>query len=686
MPQYAKVSGVINGGAGSTFQTGDTINGSGSTNTLNLIETANNGVTTASVTNVGTINHTNVSGVQITVDESLYSGVTNENVVKGVNGSRLTLTNASAGTTFGVSSGVADRLDVTFTAGTTNATLNLNLAGAGATATAGGQATITSTTAGQVKTVNIATVGTNNVNFSGSTATSAINVTGAGNNTLTIAAGAAAAALTVDASAATGNQIIDLGSNFSLTDVIKGTTGTSTTTLGIQLTGVNTAPTNWTNVDALLLDNGSTGTLFMTGLTSIGQVVNANLAGSTATLTNLGQLNSLVFEGNGAAAGAAINFGGLTINGASLAGTADSVAITFDNLGVARATADALSTTALGLNGVETITVNTAGGVGSTGTFTLGALQDNTLQSFTITNASTGLTTLAGITAGTGAANAGTLLTFNASGLSGALTATFAGNSLANGALVTGTAANNILTFNADNGAASIVITTGAGNDQILAAAGSTSNYSITSGNGNDTIVTGAGVDTISVGNGSNSITAGGAADAITLATHTGNADTILYTAVNQGGGALTIAAGGALAAGDVVTGFAAGAGANDVINVNAATTSAVHAGFSGATIINTVQTTAGGNGSFFISTGQTLAGAAPTIANVNALIGTVTTGAGDSFMVAFQTNVASNVWDVFQVVSVNARNGAALATTDTISLVGQYTTTTALTIGDIVG
>ena len=192
------------------------------------------------------------------------------------------------------------------------------------------------------------------------------------------------------------------------------------------------------------------------------------------------------------------------------------------------------------------------------------------------------------------------------------------------------------------------------------------------------TIVTGGGADTITM-LGSNlantvSITGGAGADTITLvALHTG-IDTIHYTANNQGGAALTITAGGTLAAGDTVANFVL---AKDIVDVSGVTAQ-VHTAFAG-TLLNAWNFA---TDNVFIDTATTLAGAAATVANVSALIGTVTTAiATDTGFVAIQTGAATNVWDILQVVSASGAHAAtALATTDTISLVGQVTTTGALT------
>jgi hypothetical protein len=193
---------------------------------------------------------------------------------------------------------------------------------------------------------------------------------------------------------------------------------------------------------------------------------------------------------------------------------------------------------------------------------------------------------------------------------------------------------------------------------------------------GTETITGWSGVDTITTGNGANSITGLAGADAMTGGTAV---DTYIYTGNNQGGAALTITTGGTLAAGDTVSNF--NATASDLINVVSPATGVSK---TEGTLLNSWNLDTNG---VFVNTATTLAGAAATVANVSALIGTVTSaGAAVSGFVAIETNVASGIWDVFQVVTASgAHAAAALATTDTISLVGQYTVAGTFTSADFI-
>jgi hypothetical protein len=152
-----------------------------------------------------------------------------------------------------------------------------------------------------------------------------------------------------------------------------------------------------------------------------------------------------------------------------------------------------------------------------------------------------------------------------------------------------------------------------------------------------------------------------------------------IYTTANDGGAAITITTGGTLLAGDTVSNF--NATASDFINVAAPATGVSK---TQGTLLNSWDLDTNG---VFVNTATTLAGAAATVANVSALIGTVTSaGALVSGFVAIQTNVASGIWDLFQVVTASgAHVAAALATTDTISLVGQYTVDGTFTSADFI-
>ena len=564
------VSGVVvNGGAaaGQTFQTGDTINGGGAlaNNILKITSsnTAGGGATVttiATVNNVSRIEHTNLNAAASTTtfNQANYTGVLEEWVVRAAAagaGSGIIINNASAATTYGNSAGFNDSLSVAFAPGATNQTFKVALAGAGSQQL--GNSTVTyAGAATDINAITLATSGNNYTTLTNAAAanTKTITVLGAGNNNLTVAGvfnSSTASPVTIDASAATGNNVIDVGASYNSSIVIKGTTGSSLTTVGLQLTGVQTVPT-WTNVDILQLDAGSTGNLFMTGL-GIKDVVSFNTTNQTATLTNNTALNNLTYKG-AAAAGTALGFGSLTLAGSSLSGTADVVNIAFDNSGIARGAADGATLGIQTLTGAETVNIDTSNAIGASGNFTFGTLVrtgliDANLTTFDVNSASTGVHTFS-IQAGAGTATGGTLLTADFSGVAGSVTALFDGTYAAggspvvsgfnNGGSILGAAGNNNITV-VDTATTKTTLITGSftnGNLTFVGGSGNTGavSYSLTAGNGNNTITTGAGADTINSGNGNNNVNTGGGVDAIV--TGSGN-DTI------TGGAAADTMAGG---------------------------------------------------------------------------------------------------------------------------------------------
>ena len=549
LPQYAVVDGVVSGTVGGTntgtFQTGDTIKGS-SNNTLNIVNAATAAQNvSATVSNIQNMNVKNVAAGALTINNILSTNIANATVTQAVGGATTIFTNGSAATVYGNRAGINDVLGITFGSGNTNKTLNLALSGAGSASAGNSAVRFGGTTATDINTVAISLSGVNYVDVSTAAAAGGVSnqanvktvtVTGDGTGFVgldnAIATATSTSAVTVDASAATGADIVlGLGAAFNQYDVIKGSTAAGKTWVGAVVTGVQSVPVaNWTNIDGIQIGTGSTGTLILTGNTGVSAIrVADTTAGDNTTITNLGQLTSLAFVGNGNQ-GNHTN-GTITLNGASLTGTADTVAITFDNLGQTPASADGwtIGGGALGLNGVETLTINSLGAIGSSGTLAFATgITDTAIKALSVT--SVGNVNLGTVT-GQATADQGTLLSVDASNVAKALTATFTLNTFGNGAVVTGAVGNNTLNFGADTGVAeTIMVTTGAGNDVITVNAASTSSFTINSGNGNDTIKTGAGSDTIVVGSGSNSITVGGGTNSVTLGSHAGNQDTVNIT------------------------------------------------------------------------------------------------------------------------------------------------------------
>lgn len=186
-------------------------------------------------------------------------------------------------------------------------------------------------------------------------------------------------------------------------------------------------------------------------------------------------------------------------------------------------------------------------------------------------------------------------------------------------------------------------------------------------------IVAGGGADTINGGAGNDTITGGVGADQLNGGA---GADTFVYSAVAQGGASATVASAGILAAGDSISGFVS---ATDFIDVSAGTTTAAAAaGAAGAWNLGTA--------GVYVVTGSALnyVQGVTTSANVAAAIGNVTATAGDVGYVAILDDqgtvaTADDTYMLFEVTANNARAGAALATTDTISVVGVINSTTLL-------
>lgn len=466
--------------------------------------------------------------------------------------------------------------------------------------------------------------------INGVTQTSAANtyVLTSGANTVNMVVGTAAVTDTFDHSA-------------NPTSVIFNISGASTGVLTLAKTGSQTVPTT-------LTINDSTAAALTVGPLHGGHLSSAvfNNTGTgtlSAGITVGSILQSVSITGTGTE-----NFSDITSAYAGFTLTDSSSAA----VGIVSLTASATGADSISNSGSGLLTIGTA-------TLLAG---NNTL---TISSSGTG-----GITDSADTTTA-TTVTFTNSG-GGTITET---NMTANSATAINLASNVTGTISDSSSSAVTVNGTGDNSNLTLNITGSGGN-TISLGSGADTIVTGSGSDSITLATGANnvSITGGAGADTITLgAAHTG-IDTIIYNGNNQGGAALTITAGGTLAAGDTVANFVL---AKDVVDVSGVTAQ-VHTAAAG-TLLNSWNFA---TDNVFIDTATNLGGVAPTVTNVSTLIGNVTTAAAtNTGFVAIQTNAASNVWDIFQVVSASgAHTGTALSTTDTISLVGTITTTGALT------
>ena len=466
--------------------------------------------------------------------------------------------------------------------------------------------------------------------INGMTQTSAANTHAlvSGANTVNMVVGSAAVTDTFDVTANPTAVTINISGNatgaLTLAKTGSQTSSTALTVNDSTAAALTVGPLNGGHLTSAVFNNTGTGTL-SAGIT-VGSILQSVSITGTGT-ENFSDITSA--------------YAGFTLTDSS------SAAVGIVSLTASATGADSISNSGSGLltigtatllAGNNTLTISSSGTGGITDT-----ADTNTAGTVTFTNSGGGTITETDMVANSAS-------TFNlVNGVTGTIS-----DSSSSAVTVNGTGDNSNLTLN---------ITGSGGN-------------TISLGSGADTIVTGSGSDSITLATGANnvSITGGAGADTITLgAAHTG-IDTIIYNGNNQGGAALTITAGGTLAAGDTVANFVL---AKDVVDVSGVTAQ-VHTAAAG-TLLNSWNFA---TDNVFIDTATNLGGVAPTVTNVSTLIGTVTTAAAtNTGFVAIQTNAASNVWDIFQVVSASGTHaGTALSTTDTISLVGTITTTGALT------
>lgn len=529
----------MTGVATTTFQTGDTINGSGNTNTLTVTNTAAGPSTVvASVNNVGNFNVKNVGGA-VAFNNALSSNISNFTVTQGVAAASTSVANGSAATVYGNTAGVADTLNVGFTSGVTNQTFKVALGGAG-TATADALVDYVQTAnANEINAITVATVGNNFVTLNGTTNVTSVTVTGAGNNTISLDGASALSttkAVTINVADATGNNTIDLGTNLSSAGTtVNGSTGSSTTTLGLQINNGSVVLPTITNVEALQLDDGSNGSLVtgttntsITKLTILDQDGTANA--NTYDLIGLSAIGSVVWGTNG---GGNNFFGALSLTGSGA--LAETFAV---QNGTALASTNSLNVDAQTLTGYTSLSINTAGGVGSGGTFTLnGTTLGTALTSVVVEHASTGAVDLGTIDSTASTTNKGTISLLDLDGIAGRATVVIGADSLAASSSIFGSVGSSNISYASGGtqaGASVATVTLLDGNNTYDATNVTTTQVRdlVTAGSGNNTILTGLGADVITVGNGANTITGGAGADVITLGSghiNAGNVNNIVY-------------------------------------------------------------------------------------------------------------------------------------------------------------
>jgi len=629
----ATVSGVINGGVGDTYQTGDTINGGGAAanNTVNVTISATNvAAPAATINNVTNVNFRTLAAQ--TINAALWTGVTNVNANQGNN--VLTITNGALASNYTLSSslgGTADGLNIGIRAGDltgATSTANVTLNSVGSTAL---PSQITTSSTG-LENVTIATTGTNNFTFTGVTAAATdsalLTLTGTGTNTVTIANGGMAATATVNGGGLTNSLNLTVGTNVSTGDTYIGSTAGTGDVLRATTAGVVATNLNVSNFETLRLDSGANSTLQFTAAPNFTTVrLDAGVAG-TKTLANVGSFTTLQFVGTGTAATAAnqMTFNGVTATG-GFAGAADTATVAFSNGGVTNTNAAPYVAGTVNVSGVENYAVTVADNTANTNTQIVGLIS-STLQTVTISGTSNV----------TGAGGAGTRTIID--------TQTAGSNSLTSvnlsGVTATGLSEVQIGTAGAGNVAnilsAAATITAGAGGltAVINQAEVATDVLTFTGAAGADTltaltylgnvIATGAGgADTFTIGNAgagaaTSNLTGGAGGDTFTLQ----NGQSALNVITDLGTGTVAGVTTETLTTAGAATGFTATVAANFVDANGGADTAVIS--LANAAALNVFNLNAGVT---FTASGS--AGAGGATVNANAAGGVTITGTANA-------------------------------------------------------
>uniref|UniRef100_UPI0037C0980D beta strand repeat-containing protein n=1 Tax=Flavobacterium sp. TaxID=239 RepID=UPI0037C0980D len=544
LPLYAKVNGVINGGATDTFQTGDTINGSGATNRVDVtVANTTAAAPLVTVNNVDAVNFRTLAAQA--VNAQLFTGVntvrsTGSTNVLTVNNGAIASTYALENTVSGSTDGLAVGIRASDTTGTTTtAQFSVSNAGTASTAAAGLAAnavnSLLSTTATGIENISIATSGTNNIQFTGNTTATTdsvkLTLTGTGQNTVTLGAGGLATTATVDGSALTNALTLVVGNNLSTGDTFTGGQSTS------DVLRINVAPAVATGVavtgfETLRMTAGATASTigfaanpgFAT--VQIDAVDGVAAAGVAYSLLSGGGFSNLNYRGDALTANVANakTFNALTATG-GWTGASDTLTIALSNGAQTITAANSYQVGALSVNGAETINITEADVTANQQAATFNGITSNTLT--TLTASGTGNVAINGITAGSGTATGGTLQSINLSGITSTAASTIGAGAIGAttlaaastitagvGGLQVGTAANSGF----GNVAGSEVLTfVGAAGADILNAStfGANTVVSATGGAGNDALIGGAGADSLNGGDGNDTVVGLGGADAL---------------------------------------------------------------------------------------------------------------------------------------------------------------------------
>jgi len=522
---------VADAGTGTTFTTGDILDGDGGTDSIAIsisgASTAAQTIAAQTLTSIETINILNFDANtndahDTSIDAALWTGVETVNLNNSGTTGDTAVNNLAAIATVGLSNGSGD-LNIDYAAAAVEGTADaqtLNVSGVQA-----GTVTFDS----GIETVNVvASTGNSTVTEIIATGAETLNISG--DKDVTLSTAVDTNFITVDASGLTGD----------LTSINTGAVDL-TYTGGDGDDKIRLAGGNITASDTVAGGEG-TDTVVLTAATSS--------ATAAAKVTGFEKVKSYQDV-------AATNT--LTINTAHLAGTSSSVGVekmtyTDDNDGTADAATVTASFTNLSDPTVTISGITSAGDANDTGTMTavvtLAEATDATDDTTSITLGSTSGSGSAAITAGsTNAANLtinannyetlnfvsqganNTVAVLNASDATalnvtgGSKTLTLTSFSTSNLASIDTSAFTKAFTMSASSsnkattvtgGSAADTIITGTNNDTITTNGG---NDDVTSGTGNDTVTTGDGADTVTGVGGDNTITLGDGDDSLEVST-----------------------------------------------------------------------------------------------------------------------------------------------------------------------
>lgn len=615
--------------AGSTFQTGDTINGTPNANNKVVITDAGAAAAvTATVNNVAEIKHNLLASN--TYNEAVYSGVAEEFITNSTGTVAapvaLTLNNAQLATVFGAKDSTAGSttLNVGIRAsdltGTAN-TLNLSVRNAGSTIVQAGvapvsnQVTINSTSTG-IEAIALVTSGVNNIVITDTPAAGVptdyalMTVTGDGANTIDVSA--LGQTTTFNLKDSTGANTLNFGTALASNTVIQG--GTAADTLRVNQNSVQ-AGISLTGVETLRSSTGaSTGTIaFTTSSLNTIRVDGDAAESGRLTLVAPGSVATINYIGDGLAAGAAAveQFKALTITG-SYAGASDAVTVNLSNAGTTNLAGYTLNAggagAAIDADGIETMVVNATNIAAAGRTTFTGGVASNTLQSISFVSAGSVNTGI--IDAAPNAGNSA-LTMVDLSGITATAASTVSFDtveSVGAATQVRGPQGTGALTINTGvQGAAdTLIVTGGLGNTTVnaftAAAAGDAFAGTLTF-----TSTTAGVTNALNVGE-----QGAGATTSVTVATFSGAGSVNTITG-GVGVDTITVTANGLGSTNTVV-----GAAGADVINVLASTIGVAVAGQAGNDTI-----TLGAGSDTLGFTGGALGAVTGTIAQVTANVGT---------------------------------------------------------------